>query len=104
MRMIMAMAMVCIAVVVLMPVVPKLCFVEQKEEQQTEQQGHKQVVRFYTRFKGFRQKMQKSCGQQCACSQAQHVLCITTHNAKAKPSRQPNTSNTSGQSAQQNSQ
>ena len=38
MRMIMAMAMVNIAVVVLMPVVPKLCFVEQKEEQQTEQQ------------------------------------------------------------------
>jgi hypothetical protein len=96
--------MMYIAMVMLMAVVPKLCFVEQEEKQQTKQQGHKQVVGFNTSFKGFRQKVQKSGGQQCTCSQAQHVLGIPAHNAKAEPGRQPNTSNTSGQGAQQNSQ
>jgi hypothetical protein len=103
-RVLMIVALVHIAMVVLVAVVPKLCFVEQEEKQQTEQQGHKQVVGFYTCFKGFRQEVQKSCGQQCTCSQAQHVLGIATHNAKAKPGCQPNTSNTSGQGAYQNSQ
>jgi hypothetical protein len=100
----MIMAMVNIAVVMLVAVVPEFGFVEQKEKQQTKQQGHEQVVGFYAGFKGFRQEMQKSCGQQGTCSQAQHVLGIATHNAKAKPGCQPNTSNTSGQGAYQNSQ
>jgi hypothetical protein len=100
----MIVALVHIAMVVLMAVVPKFCFVEQEEKQQPKQQGHKKVVGFNTGFKGFRQKVQKSGGQQCTCSQAQHVLGIAAHNAKAEPSRQPNTSNTSGQGAQQNSQ
>jgi hypothetical protein len=100
----MIMAMVCIAVVMLVAVVPEFCLIEQKEKQQTEQQGHEQVVGFYTCFEGFGQEVQKSGGQQCTCSQAQHVLGIATHNAKAKPGRQPNTSNTSCQGTYQNSQ
>jgi flagellar basal body-associated protein FliL len=56
------MAMVCIAVVMLVAVVPELCLIEQKEKQQTEQQGHEQVVGFYTCVKGLRQQVQKSCG------------------------------------------
>ena len=56
------MAMVCIAVVMLVAVVPEFCLIEQKEKQQTEQQGHEQVVGFYTCFEGFRQEVQKSCG------------------------------------------
>jgi len=100
----MIMVMVFIAVVMFVAVVPEFGFVEQEEKQQTEQQGHKQVVGLYTCFEGFRQEVQKSCGQQCTCSQAQHVLGIATHNAKAKPGCQPNTSNTSGQGAYQNSQ
>jgi flagellar basal body-associated protein FliL len=100
----MIMVMVNIAVVMLVAVVPEFCLIEQEEKQQTEQQGHKQVVGFYTCFEGLRQEVQKSCGQQCTCSQAQHVLGIATHNAKAKPGCQPNTSNTSGQGAYQNSQ
>jgi flagellar basal body-associated protein FliL len=100
----MIMAVVCIAMVVLVAVVPEFCLIEQEEKQQTKQQGHKQVVGFYTSFKGFRQQVQKSGGQQCTCSQAQHVLGIAAHNAKAEPGRQPHTSNTSGQGAQQNSQ
>jgi hypothetical protein len=103
-RVLMIMTLVDIAMVMLMAVVPKFCFVEQEEKQQTKQQGHKQVVGLNTSFKGFRQKVQKSGGQQCTCSQAQHVLGIAAHNAKAEPGRQPNTSNTSGQGAQQNSQ
>jgi flagellar basal body-associated protein FliL len=103
-RVVMIVALVHIAMVVLVAVVPKLCFVEQEEKQQTEQQGHEQVVGLYTCFEGFRQKVQKSGGQQCTCSQAQHVLGIAAHNAKAKPGCQPNTSNTSGQGAYQNSQ
>jgi hypothetical protein len=53
---------VCIAVVMLVAVVPELCLIEQKEKQQTEQQGHEQVVGFYTCVKGLRQQVQKSCG------------------------------------------
>jgi len=100
----MIMVMVYIAVVMLVAVVPEFCLIEQEEKQQTEQQGHKQVVGFYTCFEGFRQEVQKSCGQQRTRSQTQHVLGITAHNAKAKPGCQPNTSDTSGQGAYQNSQ
>jgi len=104
MSLMMIMVMVNIAVVMLVAVVPEFCLIKQEEKQQTEQQGHKQVVGFYTCFEGLRQEVQKSCGQQRTCSQAQHVLGIATHNAKAKPGCQPNTSNTSGQGAYQNSQ
>jgi hypothetical protein len=100
----MIMAMVCIAVVMLVAVVPEFCLIEQEEKQQTEQQGHEQVVGFYTCVKGLRQQVQKSGGKQCTCSQAQHVLGIATHNAKTKPGCQPNTSNTGGQGTYQNSQ
>jgi hypothetical protein len=56
-RVVMIVALVDIAMVVFVAMVPKLCFVEQEEKQQTKQQGHKQVVGFYTGFKGFGQKV-----------------------------------------------
>jgi flagellar basal body-associated protein FliL len=62
MSLMMIMVMVCIAVVMLVAVVPEFCLIEQEEKQQTEQQGHEQVVGFYTCVKGLRQQVQKSCG------------------------------------------
>jgi hypothetical protein len=61
-------------VAVLMPVVPQLGFVEQKEKHHAHQQGGKQVVRARLAFKGLGQQVHKSRGQQCARRQAQKVL------------------------------
>jgi hypothetical protein len=89
---------------VFVAMVPKFGFIEQEEEQQAKQQCDEQVVRFHTRFKGFRQEVQKSSRKQSTRCQAEHVLRVAAHDAKAQPSRQPNAANTSGQGAQQNRQ
>jgi hypothetical protein len=97
MRMIVPMLMSIMGMVftmmVLMTMVPKLGLVEQKEEQQSNQQGDKKIVRLDATFKGLRQQMQKRSCQQSASRQAEHVLCVATDNAKAEPSSQPNTAN-----------
>lgn len=97
MRMIVTMLMSIMGMVftmmVLMTMVPKLGLVEQKEEQQSDQQGDKKIVWLDATFKGLWQQMQKRGCQQSASRQAEHVLCVTTDNAKAEPSGQPNTAN-----------
>jgi flagellar basal body-associated protein FliL len=55
--MIVVMRLMHITMVMFVSMMPKLGLVEQKEKQQAEQQGHKQVVRLYTRLEGFRQQM-----------------------------------------------
>ena len=68
-----------------MTMVPKFSLVEQKEEQQTKQQGDKELVGLDPRLKSLRQQMQKSGGQQSTRSQAEHVLRVAAHHAKTQP-------------------
>jgi len=84
---------------VFVPVMPKFCLVEQKEKHQAKQQGDKQIVRCNAGLKCLWQEVQKSGGQQSTRRQAQHVLGVATHNAKAKPRSQPNAADASGQCA-----
>ena len=98
------MVMMRIAMVMFMTMVPQLCFVEQKEKQQAHQQRNKQVVWLDACIKGFRQKMQKGSGQQCTCSQTEHVLRVATQYTKAEPGGKPDTANACSQGPQQNRQ
>ena len=85
----------------LVAVVPQLGFVEQKKEHQPQQQGSKQVSRTGLAFKGLRQQMYKSGGQQGTCCQAEHVLGVAGQHPKTEKSSQPDTPNASGQRTHQ---
>jgi hypothetical protein len=58
----------------LMTVVPKFSLVQQKEKDQTHQQGHEQMTWRRARAKRFGQQMQKSRRQKRSSGQAEHVL------------------------------
>jgi hypothetical protein len=89
---------------VFMAVVPKFCLVEQEKEHQTHQKCQKQLMCTDFTFKGLGQQMQKRCGHQGPCGQAQHVLGVSAQDAKTQPGRQPNAANASHQGAHQNRQ
>ena len=63
------------AMVVLMPVVPQLRFIQQKEEHQAHQQGCKQAIGTRLAFESLGQEVHEGGGQKCSGSQAQEVLC-----------------------------
>ena len=88
--------------VVLMPVVPQLGFVEQKKENQPDQQGHEQLMRPDLAFKRFGQQMHEGRGQQGTGRQTEHVLRVTRQHTKAQRRRQPDAANASKQGSQHN--
>ena len=88
--------------VVFMPVVPQLGFVQQEEEHQANEQRHEQVLRAGLRLKRFRQKMHEGGGQQCAGRQAEHVLGGTCQHAEAQKRGQPHAADAGGQGSQKN--
>jgi hypothetical protein len=89
---------------VLMPVVPQLGLVEQKEKHQTQQQGEEQLVGVHFALKGLWQQVQKGRGQQSACRQTEHVLGVTAQNTETQPGRHPNAAYACHQSACPNRQ
>ena len=62
----------CMAV--LMPVVPQLGLVQQKEKHHAHQQGGEQVVRARLALKRLGQQVHEGCGQQGPCRQAEQML------------------------------
>jgi hypothetical protein len=105
MVMVMAVCMTAVVpVMVLMPVVPKLGFVEQKEKHQAQQERQKQLMRSSFAFESLGQQMQKRRGHQGPGSQTQHVLGVAAQNAKTEPSRHPDAADARHQSAHQNRQ
>ena len=72
-------------VVVLMPVVPELGLVEQKEKHQAHQQRGKQVVGIDMAFKRLGQQVHEGGGQQGACRQAEQALRPHTGAAPLEP-------------------
>jgi hypothetical protein len=89
---------------VLVPVVPQLGLVEQKEKHQAQEQSQKELVGAHATFKSLGQQMQERRGHQGPGGQTQHVLGVAAQNTKAQPSRHPNTANARHQSAYQNRQ
>ena len=59
---------------VLVPVVPQLGLVQQKEKHHPHQQGGEQVVRARLAFKRLGQQVHEGRGQQGPCGQAEQVL------------------------------
>jgi hypothetical protein len=92
----------------LVPVVPQLGFVEQKEKQQSPQQTRKQNARRGARFKGFGQQVHEGRGQQGTGRQAQQTLAsgVTLIGGLLGPPHQdrgqPNAAHPGGQSGQGN--
>jgi hypothetical protein len=78
-----------VTMVVLMPVVPELGFVEQKEEDQPNQQGQEQIVRTGLALKGLGQQVHKGRGQQRPSRQTEHVLGVARQNTKAQQGCKP---------------
>ena len=88
--------------VVFMPVVPQLGFVEQKEKDQPHQQRHEQIMRTGLALECLRQQVHEGGGQQGPRRQAEHVLGVARQHAKAQQRRQPHAANTGGQGSHQN--
>jgi hypothetical protein len=93
-----------VTMVVFMPVVPELGFVEQKEKHQAQKQGHEQGMWADIALESLGHQVQKRRGQQSACGQAEHVLGVTAEHPETEPSGQPNAANACRQSSQQNRQ
>ena len=88
--------------VVLVPVVPQLCLVQQKKEHNTHQKQREQLVGAGFAFKSFGQQVKKSGGQQSTRRQAEHVLGVARQNAQSQSTSQPDAADTSHHGAGQN--
>lgn len=95
MRMVVPNAMLMTAAM-LMPVMPQLGLVEQKEKHQSGQQRGEQVVCAGLAFKRFRQQVHESGGQQSTSSQTEHVLGVFGQYAKAQGRSNPDAADASG--------
>ena len=95
-------------VVVFVPVVPQLGFVEQEEKHQATQQNGKKMVRVGLAFKRLRQQMHKGGCQQSPRSQAQKMLRPHTRAAVHAQTHQhvcnPHAADTRSQSGQNDSE
>ena len=87
----------------LMTVVPKFRLVQQKEKDQTHQQGHEQMTWRRARPKGLGQQMQKSRRQERASGQAEHVLLKSAQQSFGQHIGDKNTAHTTHEGAENNS-
>ena len=95
--------MAVLVVMVFVPVVPQLGFVQQEKEHQANQQRHEQIFGSRLAFKSFGQQVHERRGHQRTGSQAEHVLRIARQNAEAQQCCQPHAANACDQRTDQNS-
>jgi len=95
---------VIMAMVMLVAVVPELGLVEQKEKDQADQQGRKELVRTDLAFKSLRQQVHESRGQERTGRQTEHVLGVTRQHTETQQGRQPNAAHPGQQGGGQNGQ
>lgn len=88
----------------LMPVVPQLSLVEQKEKHHTQEQGEKQLLRRRARFKRFWQQVHERRCQQGPGCQAQHVLGVARQQAIGQHRRDQHAAQAARQRSQHNGQ
>ena len=88
-------------VVVLMPVVPQLGFVEQKEKHQAAQQHGKQLVRARLALERLGQQVHERGGHQGAGRQAEHVLRVAPQHGKAQGRSEPHAADAGGNGSDQ---
>jgi hypothetical protein len=93
---------VWVAVMMLVPVVPKLGFVEQEKENQKRQNRGEQHLRLYVRLERLGQQQHEGGGQQGAGGQTEHVLGVARKQPKAQQGSEPDAADTGSQRGQNN--